>query len=44
LSQNTSAKAAHSLLIAGAGAASIAWVAALGFLLTLALQRFVPGT
>jgi 4-hydroxybenzoate polyprenyltransferase len=32
------------VLIAGAGAASIAWLAALGFLLTLALQRIVPGT
>ena len=32
------------VLIAGAGAASIAWLAVLGFLLTLALQRTVPGT
>jgi 4-hydroxybenzoate polyprenyltransferase len=32
------------LLIAGAGAAGIAWLAVLGFLLTLALQRVVPGT
>jgi 4-hydroxybenzoate polyprenyltransferase len=32
------------VLIAGAGAASIAWLAVLGFLLTLILQRFVPGT
>lgn len=32
------------LLIAGAGAAGIAWVAVAGFVLTLALQRLVPGT
>jgi 4-hydroxybenzoate polyprenyltransferase len=32
------------VLIAGAGALSLAWLAALAFLLTLALQRAVPGT
>jgi UbiA prenyltransferase family len=32
------------VLIAGTGDASIAWLAVLGFLLTLALQRLVPGT
>jgi UbiA prenyltransferase family len=32
------------VLIAGAGALAIAWLAALAFLLTLALQRFVPAT
>jgi hypothetical protein len=32
------------LLIAGAGDASIAWLAVAGFALTLACQRFVPGT
>ena len=32
------------VLIAGAGASSIAWLAVIGFGLTLALQRFVPGT
>jgi 4-hydroxybenzoate polyprenyltransferase len=32
------------VLIAGAGASSIAWLAVAGFVLTLALQRFVPGT
>ena len=32
------------VLIAGAGAASIAWLAVLGFVLTLLLQRLVPGT
>ncbi len=32
------------LLIAGAGAAHVAWLAVLGFLLTLALQRFIAGT
>lgn len=32
------------LLIAGAGAVVVAWLAVLGFLSTLALQRFVPGT
>ncbi len=32
------------LLIAGAGAAGVAWLAVGGFLLTLALQRYVAGT
>jgi hypothetical protein len=32
------------LLIAGAGAPALAWLATLGFVLTLALQRLVPGT
>jgi UbiA prenyltransferase family len=32
------------VLIAGAGNLSIAWLAALGFVLTLILQRFVAGT
>ena len=32
------------VLIAGAGDLDIAWLAVAGFLLTLALQRFVPGT
>jgi UbiA prenyltransferase family len=32
------------LLIAGGGAPQIAWLAVLGFLLTLGLQRAVPGT
>ena len=32
------------VLIAGAGALGIAWLAVLGFALTLALQRFVSGT
>jgi hypothetical protein len=32
------------VLIAGAGDSSVAWLAVLGFLLTLALQRAVPGT
>jgi UbiA prenyltransferase family len=32
------------VLIAGAGALSVAWLAVAGFALTLALQRFVPGT
>jgi UbiA prenyltransferase family len=32
------------VLIAGAGAIGIAWLAVLGFVLTLALQRFVAGT
>jgi UbiA prenyltransferase family len=32
------------VLIAGAGDRAIAWLAVLGFALTLALQRFVPGT
>ena len=32
------------VLIAGAGAFSIAWLAVAGFLLTLVLQRFVAGT
>jgi 4-hydroxybenzoate polyprenyltransferase len=32
------------LLIAGAGAPQVAWLAVLGFVLTLALQRAVPGT
>jgi hypothetical protein len=32
------------VLIAGAGAFAIAWLAVLAFLLTLALQRFVPAT
>jgi hypothetical protein len=32
------------VLIAGAGAPGLAWLAALGFVLTLALQRLVPGT
>jgi hypothetical protein len=32
------------VLIAGAGALGIAWLAALGFVLTLLLQRFVAGT
>ncbi len=32
------------LLIAGAGAPDVAWLAVCGFLLTLALQRFVAGT
>ena len=32
------------VLIAGAGAFRLAWLAALAFLLTLALQRAVPGT
>jgi hypothetical protein len=32
------------LLIAGAGAPGVAWLAVAGFPLTLALQRFVPGT
>ena len=32
------------VLIATTGAAAVAWLATLGFLLTLALQRVVPGT
>jgi UbiA prenyltransferase family len=32
------------VLIAAAGAAAIAWLAVAGFVLTLALQRLVPGT
>jgi hypothetical protein len=32
------------VLIAGAGALGLAWLTVLGFLLTLALQRAVPGT
>lgn len=32
------------LFIAGHGETALAWLAAAGFLLTLALQRFVPGT
>ena len=32
------------MLIAGAGAFAIAWLAVLAFVLTLALQRFVPAT
>jgi len=32
------------LLIAGADAIAVAWLCVLGFLVTLALQRFVPGT
>jgi UbiA prenyltransferase family len=32
------------VLIAGAGEFSVAWLAVVGFLLTLALQRFVAGT
>ena len=32
------------LLIAGAGAAEVAWLAVAGFALTLACQRFVAGT
>jgi hypothetical protein len=32
------------LILAGAGAAQVAWLAVLGFLLTLALQRVVSGT
>jgi 4-hydroxybenzoate polyprenyltransferase len=32
------------VLIAGAGASAVAWLAVAGFALTLALQRFVPGT
>jgi hypothetical protein len=32
------------VLIAGAGEVTIAWLAVAGFALTLALQRFVPGT
>ena len=32
------------VLIAGAGDLMIAWLAVLGFVLTLVLQRFVPGT
>ena len=32
------------VLLAGAGALGIAWLAGLGFFLTLALQRFVPAT
>jgi 4-hydroxybenzoate polyprenyltransferase len=32
------------VLIAGAGALAIAWLAVAGFALTLLLQRFVPGT
>ncbi|HEX6112337.1 MAG TPA: UbiA family prenyltransferase [Geminicoccaceae bacterium] len=32
------------VLIAGAGHESVAWLAVVGFLLTLALQRAVPGT
>ena len=32
------------LLIAGAGADGVAWLAVVGFLLTLALQRWVAGT
>jgi 4-hydroxybenzoate polyprenyltransferase len=32
------------VLIAGAGALSVAWLAVVAFLLTLALQRAVPGT
>jgi hypothetical protein len=32
------------VLIAAVGGLGIAWLAALGFVLTLVLQRFVPGT
>jgi 4-hydroxybenzoate polyprenyltransferase len=32
------------LLIAGAGAPQVAWLAVLGFVLTIAMQRTVPGT
>jgi hypothetical protein len=37
-------KRLDAVLIVGAGAASIAWVAVAGFALTLSLQRFVAGT